>query len=190
MLLRTLGVQEGLQACPCAFQVVDPGGGEVFVARAPDGAGHPVIHKHVTAQDVFRFHRGSVRDLRPQLSPGVFGSVQRQQVDLGVIFVSVVHLPVEMDGHVRDQDRVPLKIDQFAFQSVCCPDDHPPGDGQRSVEPGRQDSAAILFNIQTYIVLAGILKTLLQLQCGRIRVGRHEPEGRHFILRYAERDQG
>ena len=56
-----------------------------------------------------------------------------------------------MDRQVRDDQQVFVDIDQLCLYAGLRLDDHAPGDGQRTVQPGRQYRPSVFFNVEFYI---------------------------------------
>ena len=52
-----------------------------------------------------------------------------------------------MDGHIGDHAEISVDIHQSALDTVTVLHSQSPGNGERPVQPGGQDHAAVLFSI-------------------------------------------
>ena len=138
------------------------------------------------AQDLFGFRSGSLRDFPHQSARGAAFPVQGHHVPLGVKIVSCVDLPVEMDRHVRNQQRVPVQVHKPRNNTVPFPDRQASGYGKRPVQPGGHDHAAVSFHIHADIAVVPVLKLLLQFERRGIPVRRHDAEGRESGFRHGK----
>ena len=106
-ILAFTGGEEALEAAPHALQVVQPLGGDVFLLYAPHAGLLPDVQVQVVAQD---FAPGLFFQKLGQLALGIFAAQQGIHVHYGVPLVAVVGLAVHVDGHVGDQQQVPVNV--------------------------------------------------------------------------------
>ena len=79
-------------------------------------------------QDIQFFYPGSIGDRFHKCSFCGQGPVEGKHVFLRVVFVSVIGLPVHVDGKVRDQDKITVYIHKSgSITAVSVFDDDPAG---------------------------------------------------------------
>ena len=110
---------------------------------------------------------------------------QRQHVRNGVPLVAVVDLPVHVNGHVGDQQQVPVNVQQAAFGTALGLHKHPARNAQGPVQPGGQDLSTVALYGQLG-AHALDLSVLLQFEGGAVRVGGADEEAQGFSLRHPE----
>ena len=110
---------------------------------------------------------------------------QRQHVCDGVPLVAVVDLPVHVNGHVGDQQQVPVNVQQAAFGTALGLHQYPAGNAQGTVQPGGQDLSAVALYGQPG-AHALDLSVLLQFEGGAVRVGGADEEAQGFSLGHPE----
>ena len=155
-----------------ALQVIQPGGGQVLLIGAPDGAGSAAVQEQIRSQDIFRLNTQLIGNEPGKLPLGPLVSQKRDQIFLGMILVAAVYLGIHMDGQTGHHQQVPVDIDQAGFQSVPGFYHGPAGHGQGTVKPGSADHASVPFHVQFHIA-AFRFKILffLDLEAGGIAVG-------------------
>ena len=93
-----------------------------------------------------------------------------------------------MDGHAGDQQQVPVNVHQPGFRTLFRFYHHPSGNGQRTIQPGAQNGAAVPLGADP-AVGAGKLGTEFQLEAGTVRVSGGDQEALGISLRQTESDQ-
>ena len=172
-----------------ALEIVDARAGEEFVLGAPDAARRARVEEEVLRDDGVRVHARRPGDLGFQHAAAACAAVEREQVDLGVVLVAVVHLAVEVNGHVGDEHRVPAEIDQLRCQRIVLAHEHAARDGQRTVKPGGHDHAAVALHIQAQTAARRlVLADVLELEGRGVAVGGDDLEVRKAGLGHRERD--
>ena len=150
-----------------ALQVVEPAAGDELPGRAPDAGLFPVVEEEVVPQDLgFIYVGGLCHGFHERVFAGQ-SAVEGQQIFLHIIFIAVVGLPVHVDGQARDQQEVPADIDEFCVKCIVSRifDDDAACDGERSVEPGRAEHAAVALGIEPDVMSVRLqLRVLLDLE--------------------------
>ena len=180
------GVQEALEAAPDAFQIIQRGAGQEALVQAPYAGLLADVEEQVVAQD---FAPGLLFQHSCELPLVLGGGQQRQHIGDGIPLVAVVGLPVHVNGHVGDQQQVPVNVQQAAFGPVLGLHQHPAGNAQGPVQPGGQNLPAVALHGQPG-VHALDLTVLFQLEGGAVRVGGADEKAQGFSLRHPEGQHG
>ena len=113
---------------------------------------------------------------------------QRQHIHLRIIGNAVVHVPVHMDRHIRNDQQIFIHINQSGLDSLLPVHGDPSRYRERPVKPCRKDHSAVLFRVQPHIMLLDhALRRFLYLKGGRVAVRRRNVKTGQ-LLREAERD--
>ena len=180
------GVQEALGAAPGAFQVVQSRGGQVLLPHPPDGGPLPDVQVQVVAQDPAP---GLFLQKLLKL-PGVFlAAGERQGVHRRVPLVAVVDLAVHVNGHVGDQQQVPVDVHKLRLNAALRLHRHTARHGQGPIQPGEQQLAAVTLHRHP-VIGSGKLKILLDLEAGPVGVAGTHEEAPRLPLRNPKGDQG
>ena len=116
--------------------------------------------------------------------------IQGQHIRLRIIGIPVVHIPVHMNRHIGNHQKVLLHIDEPGLQSVLSPYNNPPCHGQTSVQPCGKDHAAVFLRVELYVsALHCHLRRLLELKGGRIAVSRSNMKSLRVSFRQSEGNQ-
>ena len=117
--------------------------------------------------------------------------VEWKHVRLGIELPAFPRIPVHVDGHAGNHHQILLDIDQPCLAPGFPPHHHAPCHGQRTVQPGGQNHAAVFLRIQLQICpFHRHLRRLLYLECRGIGMGCRDMEAfRRISLWDAERDQ-
>ena len=185
-----LGLDESLERCKCALQIVQAAAGDELVVKAQSRRGCAAVEIQVCVQNVLggnaRFRGNHLRKL--VLLFALFAE-KRKHVHLCIEFVTLVDLAVHVDREVGNDHKVAVDIDQLGLNSFLGPDDHSSGHGERSVEPRRADHSAVSLNIQFYVLFINRdLCVRLDLEHRRIAVAGHHLESLVVSLRNTKRD--
>jgi len=179
------GVQEALGAAPGAFQVVQSRAGQILLPPPPDGGLLPDVQVQVVTQDFPpRLFLQKLLEL-----PGVLPAAgERQSVHRRVPLVAVVDLAVHVNGHIGDQQQVPIDVHKLGFHAAWGLPRHPARHGQRPIQPGEEQLAAVTLHRHP-VVGAGKLKILLDPEAGPIGVAGAHEKAPGLPLRNPEGDQ-
>ena len=93
--------------------------------------------------------------------------------------VTLVDGAVEVDGQVRDgaDGALQVHLEHLGLQGVGGAHGHAAGDGERTVEPGVEDAAAVLLDVEfEHSALAVDLGVGLDLEAGGVAVGGDDVE--------------
>ena len=170
--LGAAALQQALQDAEHALLVIQTAGGDELLVAAPDGGLLADAKEQVAAQDLVFGHVQLGGD---ELFQHAFlgGTAQQgQHVDLLVEGGLVVHLTVHVDGHAGDEQQVTVQCHQTGGDGVAVLHQHAAGHGQRAVQPGGADHAAVAFGVQAGVLLAHVkFCVLLDAEAGGVRVG-------------------
>ena len=161
------GAEEALQAAPHALQVVQRGGGEPGLVQPPHRGLLADIQVQVVAQNPAP---GGLLQQRPEFALCVGAPQQGQHIGDGIPLEALVDLAVHVNGHIGNQQQIPVNVNQPAFRALLRLHHHPSGDGQRTVQPGGKDLPAVALHGNPGIG-AGELSVFLYLEAGTVRVG-------------------
>ena len=174
-----------------AFEVIDARAGEELALRAPHAAALPVVEEQIARDHVLGLHAAQAGDFCAERALGLLVPKERQHVHLRVELVAVVDLAVEVDGHVRDERRVAVKVDELRAQAVALAYERAPGDGQRPVQPCGHNHAAIALDVQPRVLAADqLLGIRLELEGRAVAVACDNLEVCKALLRHGEGDDG
>ena len=170
------GSQEALGAGKYTGQVVQPGCGQEFSRRPPHGARLVVVQEQIPGHDVLRLASGGSGDLPVKAALLLSAGIQRHQILSGIVLGAIIAVPVQMDGHTRDQCHVLFQIHQTCLQTVVPAHQYPSGSAEGAVQPAVVDHAAVALGGKAH-KLTGQFCMVPQPEAGRIRVtGRqHKP---------------
>ena len=168
-----VAVHQGLHGGIGALEVVQAGGRDELLLGAPQGGGHPGVEVQVTAHNVLRLHPQFLGDeLIVAVLSTLPGGEQGEHVHLLVVLHAGIHVPVHVDGHVGDEQQVPVDVEKPGLHHVALAHQHSASQRQRPVQPAGADHAAVPFRVQLEIAaLALELRLLLHLIAGRVAVG-------------------
>ena len=94
-----------------------------------------------------------------------------------------------MDRYVGDQKKVLVDCDRTRNEAVALTNDNAACEGKRTVEPARQDHAAVALGVKTEVVAAGLGFIYgLEREGGRIRMACSNTESGRGDLRHTEGD--
>ena len=178
-------VQEALGAAPGAFQIVQSRGGQVFLSNSPDGSLLPDVQVQIVTQN---FSSGLLLQKRLEFSGVLLAAGEGQGVHRRIPFVAVVDLPVHMNGHVGNQQQIPVDVHQSGLDAAVRLHRHPAGYGQRPIQPGEEQLTAVTLHRHP-VIGAGELKILLDLEAGAVGVAGAHQEASGVFLRNPESDQ-
>lgn len=158
------GIQEALERPPDALQIVQSGRGQELLVNAPDAGLFPDVEIQVMADDLaasLGFQQLG------QLAVGVLQAQQGLHIHSQIPLIALVGLTVHVNGHIGDQQQVPVNVHQPGLGTVLGLHHHPSGNGQGAVRPGEQQGAAVALHAQTGID-AVQLAVLLHLEGGAV----------------------
>ena len=156
---------------------------------APDTASLPQIQKQIGSKNLLGIDPGGVGNQLPERSGAGGLPVYRQHINLRVQGAAVVHAAVHVNGHMRNQQKIPVDVHKAGEHAVSLLHGHTPGNGKRAVHPGGKNCAAVFFHIQPHIVLVSQFGNVLQLERGGIAVRRADHKTGGAALRQPECDQ-
>ena len=184
--------EKSLQSSVCALQVIQPPGGEKLPVRAPDRGLHAVVKIQIHPEKILRTDSGFRRGHFPEAAAFYRRASQKgKQIGLQVQGHAFIDLPVHMNGKIRYQDQIPVKVDQpglvdlpaalYGLHFLCLTrilyfalfaDQDAPRYGKRTVHPAGTDHAAVAFRVQLQIVVPHRdFSLFLDFKCRRITVG-------------------
>ncbi len=173
-----------------AFEIVDPTAREKLILRTPDAACRAIVQKQIAADHALLRNARLFGKLFGKRALCGFVAVDRQKINLRIVFVAVVDLAVEVNGHIGNQYRIAIEIDQPRFNAALRAHEQPSGDSERAIEPARHQHSAVFFGIQADVMTGGfVLARGLQLKRRRITVTCDDLKRRKARFRHAERDQ-
>ncbi|MCY1411998.1 hypothetical protein D9M71_273940 [compost metagenome] len=172
-----VGVEQGLQAGIARQQVVQARAGNEVAIEADEARALGVVE----AQLVVEHHVGVevvlagqlVGQQRAKIGTLVTGHLgqDRWQLGLRVDHPAFVGGAVEVDRQVGDHRNRQLEVDQLAFDLAVAAEGHAPGQRQVTVEPGRQQRAAVHLDTQLPEALALQLGLRLDAQARAVGMG-------------------
>ena len=172
---RLVRLQEALQAAEGALQIVQPRRGDEFVLGAPNRAGRARIEVQLAADDVFLLHAESLGDEGVQPGFQIGAADQRDHVGVDVEVLALVGRAVHMDGDVRDHKQVAVDVHELHRDAALFPHGDAAGEGQRAVEPGAAEHAAVFFHGEAAVNSEGLFLALgLDAEGGRVVVRCHD----------------
>ena len=168
------GLGKGAQRGEGALQIIQPRRRDIAVLRAPDAGRHAIVEIEIAARDLLRLHARSLGDERFKAVFGRGIAVEGHHIHLGVEFAVLVHLAVHVDGEVGNEQQIPVDLHQTGFQSGLRAHQHAARHGQRTVQPGGHDHAAVALGVEQDILARGVqLGALLDAKGGAIAVAGH-----------------
>ncbi len=179
------GVQEALGAAPGAFQVVQSRAGQILLPHPPDGGLLPDVQIQVVTQNPAP---GLLLQKLLELPGVLLAAGQRQGVHRRVPLVAVVDLSVHVNGHVGDQQQIPVDVHKLGLNALGSLHAHPAGNGQWPIQPGKQQLSAVTLHRHP-VVGTGKLKILLDLEAGAVGMAGTHEEAPRLPLRNPEGDQ-
>ena len=143
------GFQEALEAAPDAFQIVQGGGGHKAFVDAPYGGLLPDVQEQVVTQQgtaCFGFQKGLEFALafRP--------SQQGDHIGHRVPLIALVDGTVHVDGHIGNQQQIPVNVQKLNLGPFFGFHQHPTGNGQGTIQPGGEDLPAVALHRQPGIL--------------------------------------
>ena len=186
-----LSSKKALQRGKGTLEIIQAPAGDELLRSSPNACLLSVIEKEVMAQDFIFLNSGGFGD---HLHKGPFcreAAVEREHIFLGIVFIAVVSLPVHMDGKIRDQQEIPVYIDQPGAETALAVfDDDPASHGERAVQPGSAEHSPVALHVQPDIMSVGFqLRVFLDLKSRRITVAGDDAHTVESSLRNRERDQ-
>ena len=166
------GFQEALEAAPDAFQIVQGGGGHKAFVDAPYGGLLPDVQEQVVTQQgtaCFGFQKGLEFALafRP--------SQQGDHIGHRVPLIALVDGTVHVDGHIGNQQQIPVNVQKLNLGPLFGFHQHPTGNGQGTIQPGGEDLPAVTLHRQPGI-LPVQLPVFLHLKGWAVRMGGADEE--------------
>ena len=153
-----------------AGEVIELGGGEKYLFRAPEPGGLGIIKHEIVRENVRLLHARRPRRNGEQLRRALH-AVDRQELGLRLDLMAEVCLAVKVDGEARDQREILSAIDKPRLDALLRAHDESAGDAERTVKPRRKQRAAVDLHIQPlHAVRGGQLRRVLELQDRRIAV--------------------
>ena len=96
-----------------------------------------------------------------------------------------------MNGHIGYHRHIFIKIHQPALHSLLSAENKPPGNGQRPVQPGGKNHAAVFLHIQFDIAIVHRnFRRFFQFKTWGIAVGSHHMKAPRHLSRYGKSDDG
>ena len=182
--------EEALRAAEDALQIVQSRGGDVLFRRAPDGAGSAGIEEEVLCQHILLLHAQSISNEGVKLLRSRRVSEEGEHVSIGVKLFAVVGAAVHVDGHMGDEQQIPIHVQELSADLLPFPHDGAARHGEGPVQPGGADHAAVLFHVQPGVhSRRGHRCMLLDLEAGGVRVGGHHEKALPLPFRDAEGDE-
>src|SRR5205814_5395507 len=152
-------------------------------AKPPGRGGLHVEEAQVEPADRVRLRARRLRDRAPDdfvgLAPPVPEREGRGELLVAVELQSVlVDLPVEVDREVRDARDGAVDPDEALLDRLPAPKEHPSGEGEVPVGPGREDGTAVDLDVEREEASRRARGARLYAQPGRVRVRPDDAKAR------------
>ena len=176
--------QKCLQGCKCALQIIQLADGHEFLICSPDASSHPVIQEQVIAHNILCTYSGRLCNLLHKSSLFTSHSIERKQILLRIVFITIIGFPVHMDCQIRNHHKVPVHRYQLRHQTTAFPHHQSSRHRKRSVKPWCTEHPAITLHIQLHILSFHFhLRMFLDLKRRGITVTCHNLKSPEIFLR-------
>ena len=103
---------------------------------------------------------------------------KRAKVLLHIPFIAVIGGTIHVDCYAGNDHEIAVNVNKARGDAVFGADENAPGGGQRTVQPGGENHAAVFFNIKRDVLVFHCdLGIALNAEGGRIQVAGHDVEG-------------
>ena len=173
-----------LEGCEGTLQIIQSSTSDKFFFRPQKGRFLSVVKEEIPVQNALLFHGKRLCDNLLETALPFLRRKQGKHILLCIELIAVVDFPIHVDSEIRDNQEIPVDVQEPRFYALCCSKQHSSRYGKRSVQPRRTNHSAVLLHIELDIGLVYLdFRIRLHFKDRRITVTRHHLKALNRLLR-------